>query len=166
MKVPWWAIPALAVIVVTTASVAAAESTIASTKVSLPEEVQLSVPGHAPHVPTAPPSTTTPGTGGSAPADRVVPPSRPVVTQSGSMSPNGGDAAGCPRCHGADRRRTLLWSGARRRCRLGRRNVQRGRSGHRRDHARHAQYDHHDNPAGAPASHDHHHPAASGRRRG
>jgi len=97
MKVPWWTIPGLAAIVLTTGSVAAAEGTFSSTRVALPREVQLSPPG-AGTIPAPPVSTsTTVDPAGPAPADRVVYPSRPVITQSGPS-----DAVKKTADHGAD----------------------------------------------------------------
>jgi len=82
VKLPLWAIPGLAAIVLTTGSVAAAEGTFSSTRVPLPREVQLHVTGSG-MVPAPTMTTTTLEPSGSTPTDQVVAPSRPVVTQSG-----------------------------------------------------------------------------------
>ncbi len=85
VRLPLWAIPGLAAIVLTTGSVAAAEGTFSSSKVALPQEVQLHVPGKG-TVPVPTMTTTTSEPPGSSPTDQVVAPSRPVVTQSGPSS--------------------------------------------------------------------------------
>ncbi len=90
MRVPLWAIPGLAAIVLTTASVSAAEGTFSSSTVALPREVQLSVPASGAAVPGSPPTTTTLLPDGSGPVDQVVAPSRPVISQTGSSRAAGG----------------------------------------------------------------------------
>ncbi len=85
MKVPWWALPGVAAIVFTLASVSATESSLNSSRVSLPREVQLSTGPHTGHHPVSgAPVTPTPSSIPGPPPDRVVAPSRPVVTQSPS----------------------------------------------------------------------------------
>jgi hypothetical protein len=86
MKVPWWAIPGVAAIVLTTALVSAAEGSLGSPRVALPREVQLSAPAAenrtVPISPTSLPTVT-------APSGNVVTPSRPVITQTGTAGSGG-----------------------------------------------------------------------------
>ena len=71
MKVPWWALPGVAAIVFTLASVSAAESSLNSGRVSLPREVQLS---------TGPPRGPPPGERRARNPDPVVDPGPPHPT--------------------------------------------------------------------------------------
>lgn len=86
MKVPRWAIPGVAAIVLTTASVSAAEGSLGSPRVALPREVQLAAPGAGDRTP---PTTPTSLPAVAVPSGNVVAPARPVITQVGPTDPTG-----------------------------------------------------------------------------
>ncbi len=90
MKSPWWAIPGIAAIVLTLASVSAAETSLNSARVPLPREVQLLCRIKAPSRSVDDRRDPDPAAEHQRSTQPVVAPSRPVITQTwGTPTPNG-----------------------------------------------------------------------------
>jgi len=76
VRFPWWTLPGVGAMVGTLVVVGAAQGALSAAHVALPREVQVAGARPQPYAGPAPTSTTTPA------GDRVIAPSRPVVSES------------------------------------------------------------------------------------